>query len=153
MKGCRIGAVLSALAAFFVSAPGEAGTNPVPGIIYVPPVGPAARSTIPPATGTIVTPTTPTVPPVPTLGRSTITIPGASGPGLPSTLNPATARPCGRGAKAAGTIPGNAGIVTAPGSNPNNVGTGVPVLPPLRSPGGDDTTTNPSVRPGIPGSC
>jgi hypothetical protein len=140
--------LLSALA-------GGASAGSIPALIAAPPVGPAARSPFPAAPGgTVTTPVTPTVPPSPTPGKSTITLPGASGPGAASTVNPGTVRPCGAGSSAAGTIPGNAGIATAPGENPNNVATGVPTIPSGGTPNaGGATTTNPSVRPGVPSSC
>jgi hypothetical protein len=126
----------------------------VPGPLLMPPVGPAARSTMPAAPGTITTPVTPTVPRGRTPGQSTITIPGASGSGAASTANPGAVRPCGTGSNAAGAIPGNAGIATAPGENPNNVAIGIPNVPAGGTPDtGRDTTTNPSVRPGVPSSC
>jgi hypothetical protein len=140
-----------ASAALVLALAGSAHAGSIPGPLVMPPVGPAARSTMPAAPGTITTPVTPTVPPAPTPGKSTITLPGASGSGAASTRNPGTVRPCGSGASAAGTIPGNAGIVTAPVENPNNVETGVPTIP--SGGAGPATTTNPSVRPGVPSTC
>lgn len=73
---------------------------------------------------------------------------------MPSTRNPATARPCGGGANAAGAVGGKAGIATTPGANRDNAGTGVPALPPIAPPDtGGGATLNPSVRAGVPGSC
>jgi hypothetical protein len=132
---------------------GDVGAGSIPGPIVMPPVG-VARPTMPAAPGTITTPVTPSVPRGRTPGQSTITIPGVSGSGAASTLNPATVRPCGTGSNAAGAIPGNAGIATAPGENPNNVAIGVPNIPAGDPPdAGSGTTTNPSVRPGVPSSC
>ncbi len=131
---------------------GGASAGSIPGPILMPAVG-AARPTMPTAPGTITTPVTPTVPPVPTPGKSTITIPGVSGSGAASTRNPGTVRPCGTRAGAAGAIRGNAGIATAPGANPNNTATGVPNIPSGGPDAASATTTNPSVRPGVPSSC
>ena len=142
---------LFAGAALLCALVGGANAGSIPGLIDAPPVG-AARPVIPPATGTIVTPVTPTVPPAPVPGRSTITIPGASGSGAASTRNPGTVRPCGQEASAAGAAGGNAGIVTTPGAN--NEAAGFPNLPwDERADRRRTTTTNPSVRPGVPGSC
>jgi hypothetical protein len=156
MKGRCIRApliVLFVLTAAFVSTlAGGANAGSIPGPILMPPVG-AARPTMPDAPGTITTPVTPTVPPSPTPGKSTITIPGVSGSSAASTRNPGTVRPCGTGSGAAGAIPGNAGIATAPGANPNNTATGVPNIPSGGSDAASATTTNPSVRPGVPSSC
>jgi hypothetical protein len=120
-------------------------------LLVAPPAGIGAHS-IPGGGGTTVTPVTPTVPPGPVPGRSTIIIPGVSGSGAATTRNPAAARPCGWGSHAAGNIRGNAGVATAPASNPNNTRTGVPII---FAPDRWDTrpTTNPSIRPGIPSSC
>jgi hypothetical protein len=152
IRGLFTGLPLASAALVLALADG-AYAGSIPGPLVMPPVGPAARSTMPAAPGTITTPATPTVPPSPTPGKSTITLPGASGSGAASTRNPGTARPCGSGASAAGTIPGNAGIVTAPVENPNNVETGVPTLPSGGAGTAPATTTNPSVRPGVPSAC
>ncbi len=148
-RGPRILLPLSAVLVCALAGSAIAGSIPAP--LLMPPVGPAARSTMPDAPGTITTPRTPTVPPSPTPGKSTITIPGASRSGLPSTANPATVRPCGKGSSAAGAVGGNAGIFTSPGAN--NDATGVPNIPSGGSDAGAPTTTNPSVRPGVPSTC
>ncbi len=155
MKGRTFEALQFLLIAAAVSMfAGSVDAGSVPGPLLMPPVGPAARSTMPAAPGTITTPVTPTVPRGRTPGQSTIAIPGASGSGAASTANPGTVRPCGTGSNAASAIPGNAGIATAPGENPNNVAIGVPNIPAGSTPAmGRDTTTNPSVRPGVPSSC
>ena len=144
--------VLFVLAAALVALAGGAHAGSIPGPIMMPPVG-AARPTMPDAPGTITTPVTPTVPPSPTPGKSTITIPDVSGSGAASTRNPRAVRPCGMESGAAGAIPGNAGIATAPGANPNNTATGIPNIPSGGSGAPSSTTTNPSVRPGVPSSC
>jgi hypothetical protein len=131
---------------------GGARAGSIPAPMLMPPVG-LARPAMPAAPGTITTPVTPTVPPSPTPGKSTITIPGVSGSDAASTRNPGTVRPCGTGSGAAGAIPGNAGIATAPGANPNNTATGVPNIPAGGSGAASTATTNPSVRPGVPSSC
>jgi hypothetical protein len=132
---------------------GSVDAGSIPGPIVMPPVG-AARPTMPAAPGTITTPVTPSVPRGRTPGQSTITIPGVSGSGAASTANPGTVRPCGTGSSAVGAIPGNAGIATAPGENPNNVAIGVPNIPAGGMPdAGAGATTNPSVRPGVSSSC
>jgi hypothetical protein len=134
---------------------GGIGAASSQGLIAMPPVGIAAH---PPSLGapggTITTPVTPTVPRGRTPGQSTITVPGVSGSGSASSKNSGTVRPCGGGSNAAGAIPGNAGIATAPGSNPNNVATGVPSVSPGGTPDArSGTTINPSVRAGVPSSC
>lgn len=146
--------ILLFASAMLVSAfASSAGAGSVPSLIWMPPVG-AARPTMPSAPGTITTPVTPTVPRGRTPGQSTITIPGVSGSGVPSTMNSGTVRPCGGGANAAGSVRGNAGIATAPGENPNNIATGVPNVPSVGAPdAGAGTTINPSVRAGVPSSC
>jgi hypothetical protein len=154
MKGRAVRGLRSLLIAALVSVlAGGADAGSIPGPIITPPVG-AARPTMPAAPGTITTPVTPTVPRGRTPGQSTITIPGVSGSGAASTMNPGTVRPCGTGSSAAGAIPGNAGIATAPVENPNNIAIGVPNIPTGGTPdAGAAATTNPSVRPGVPSSC
>jgi hypothetical protein len=123
------------------------------GLIAAPPVGIAAHPSLSAAPGgTVTTPVTPSVPRGRTPGQSTITVPGVSGSGAISTKNSGAVRPCGGGSNATGAIPGNAGIVTAHGSNPNNVATGVPSIP-AGGPPDSGTRTNPSVRAGVPSSC
>jgi hypothetical protein len=124
--------------------------SPVPLLIAPPRVGVGAPIT-PPATGTIVTPTTPVIPPSPMPGRSTITLPGVSRSATPSAMNPGSRRPCGGGANAAGVVHGNAGVFTAPVSNSDPAS--IPNLPAGSPSPNEKTTVNPSVTPGVPGSC
>jgi hypothetical protein len=154
MKGRAAQGLQSLLIAAAVSIfAGSVDAGSIYGPIIMPPVG-AARPTMPAAPGTITTPVTPTVPRGRTPGQSTITMPGVSGSGAASTVNPGTVRPCGTGSSAAGAIPGNAGIAAAPGENPNNVAIGVPNIPSGGAPdAGASATTNPSLRPGVPSSC
>jgi len=147
----RICRPLLACVAILAAADGHALAGSSAPLLVAPPVGIGAHP-IPGGGGTTVTPVTPGVPPAPVPGRSTITIPGASQSSAASTRNAATRRPCGWGANAAGAIRGNAGVVTAPVSNSNDGGGGVPIIsPPERSDA--RPTTNPSIRPGIPSSC
>jgi hypothetical protein len=145
---CEFAMALALLSAALIACASARAASSAP-LLVMPPVGITAPPA-PPATGTITTPTTPTVPPVPTPGRSTITIPGSSRSAAPSTRNPGTVRPCGGGANAAGNVRGNAGIYTAPVANSDRDTIGVPAL---GAPDAEGTTINPSVRPGVPGSC
>src|ERR1700687_3610144 len=144
MKGRAAQGLQSLLIAAAVSIfAGSVDAGSIYGPIIMPPVG-AARPIQPAAPATITTPVTPTVPRGRTPGQSTITMPGVSGSGAASTLNPGTVHPCGTGSNATGAIPGNAGIATAPGENPNNVAIGVPNIPSGGAPNAG-ATANPSV--------
>ncbi|HLL28356.1 MAG TPA: hypothetical protein VKT73_12005 [Xanthobacteraceae bacterium] len=152
MRGRTIRSTL--LAALVLAGAAYAGEGSAQGLLQMPPVGIGARPAMPHVNGTITTPTTPTVPRGRTPGKSTIIIPGVSASGTPGTINPGSLHPCGNGSGAIGSIGGNAGIATAPLSNPNNAALGVPNIGARNAPDtGVAPTTNPSVRPGVPSSC
>lgn len=102
------------------------------------------------AQGTLTTPTTPTVPMGPPVGQSTIISPGVSSPLLPSSGLAGSGTPCRGSAAAFGSVPGNAGVgTTATGTQTQN---GVPAAN-NQPTAGSIRGINPSVIPGVPGSC
>ncbi len=102
------------------------------------------------AQGTLTTPTTPTVPQGPPVGQSTIISPGVSSPLLPSSGLAGSGTPCSGSATSFGSVPGNAGVgTTAIGAQNQN---GVPAAN-NQPAAGSIRGINPSVIPGVPGSC
>jgi hypothetical protein len=101
------------------------------------------------AQGTLTTPTTPTVPSGRPVGQSTIISPAVSAPLLPSSGLAGSGRPCSGNAASFGSISGNAGVGTATGTQTN---TGLPAAN-NQPTSGSIRGINPSVTPGVPGSC
>jgi hypothetical protein len=102
------------------------------------------------AQGTLTTPTTPTVPSGPPVGQSTIISPAVSSSLLPSSGLAGSGRPCSGSSSSFGSISGNAGVGTpATGTQTNN---GLPAATNQPS-SGSIRGVNPSVTPGVPGSC
>jgi hypothetical protein len=108
------------------------------------------------AQGTLTTPTTPTIPAGRPVGQSTIISPGMSAPLTNTTGIPGSGRPCS--ASTPGSIPGNAGLGTMPGGTSTQ--SGGPIImsgPGAPAPGtqsaGSISGINPSVTPGVGGSC
>jgi hypothetical protein len=102
------------------------------------------------AQGTLTTPTTPTVPKGPPVGQSTIISPGVSSPLLPSSGLAGSGTPCSGSAISFGSVPGNAGVgTTAIGAQNQN---GVPAAN-NQPAAGSIRGINPSVTPGVPGTC
>lgn len=108
------------------------------------------------AQGTLVTPTTPTVPSGRPVGQSTIISPGMSAPLTNTTGVPGSGRPCG--SSAPGSVPGNAGLGTSPSGTSTQ--SGVPIImsgsgapAPGTQSAGSISGINPSVTPGVGGSC
>lgn len=102
------------------------------------------------AQGTLTTPTTPTVPSGRPVGQSTIISPAVSSPLLPSSGLAGSGRPCSGSASSFGSISGNAGVGTAATGTQTN--TGLPAATNQPS-SGSIRGVNPSVTPGLPGSC
>ena len=102
------------------------------------------------AQGTLTTPQTPTVPSGRPVGQSTIIQPGVSSPLLPSSGLAGGGTPCSGSSASFGTVPGNAGVGTpATGTQTSN---GVPAAN-NQPTAGSIRGINPSVTPGVPGSC
>jgi len=102
------------------------------------------------AQGTLTTPQTPTVPSGPPVGQSTIIQPGVSSPLLPSSGLAGGGTPCSGSATSFGSVPGNAGVGTsATGTQTQN---GIPAAN-NQPTAGSIRGINPSVTPGVPGSC
>lgn len=102
------------------------------------------------AQGTLTTPTTPTVPMGPPVGQSTIISPAVSSPLLPSSGLAGSGRPCSGTSTSFGSVTGNAGVgTTATGNVQQN---GIPAATNQPS-SGSIRGVNPSVTPGVPGSC
>jgi hypothetical protein len=109
------------------------------------------------AQGTLTTPTTPTVPQGPPVGQSTIISPGVSSPLLPSSGLAGSGTPCSGNSTSFGSITGNAGVGTAAGggvgsTSVNGVQNGLPAGT-NQPTAGSIRGINPSVTPGVPGSC
>jgi hypothetical protein len=102
------------------------------------------------AQGTLTTPTTPTVPSGRPVGQSTIISPAVSSPLLPSSGLAGSGRPCSGSATSFGSISGNAGVGTPATGTQSN--TGLPAATNQPS-SGSIRGVNPSVTPGLPGSC
>lgn len=102
------------------------------------------------AQGTLTTPTTPTIPSGRPVGQSTIISPAVSAPLLPSSGVAGSGRPCSGSATSFGSISGNAGVGTAATGTQGNIG-----LPAANNQpnSGSIRGINPSVTPGVPGSC
>jgi len=101
------------------------------------------------AQGTLSTPQTPTVPAGRPVGQSTIIQPGVSAPLLPSSGLAGGGMPCSGSSASFGTAPGNAGVGTsATGAQTN----GIPAAN-NQPTAGSIRGINPSVTPGVPGSC
>lgn len=101
------------------------------------------------AQGTLTTPTTPTIPSGRPVGQSTIISPAVSAPLLPSSGLAGSGTPCSGSSTSFGSVPGNAGVGTTAAGNTQN---GIPSANNQPS-SGTIRGVNPSVTPGVPGSC